>query len=334
MPAAATCIRVPSFAKINLDLRVLYRRGDGYHELRTIFQTVSVHDVLEVRFERSRSTQIELDASIEIPDNLVLRAARAVLDHLRLNARIGFRLTKRIPLGAGLGGGSSNAAAVLIALPALAGRPISETDLAGIASQLGSDVPFFLHGGTAIGLGRGTELYPLPDLRAVNGLLVASGIHVSTAEAYRALNRAPLQSGGAGSQTVTNALTSQGESPILGEFQALTWGLRASRIPDLVFRNDFEEVVFERHPELRRIAGKLRRLGANPARMTGSGSAVFGLFASLEEARVASLKFPMSTAFPFSFVPRSRYESGWRRALGPAFEHSVFAAVDGARRKS
>lgn len=334
MPASATSIRVPSFAKINLDLRVLHQRADGYHELRTIFQTVSLHDVLDIAFERSRRTQIDLDASIEIPDNLVLRAARAVLDRLRLNAQIRFRLTKHIPMGAGLGGGSSNAAAVLIALPALAGRPIGVGELAGLASQLGSDVPFFLHGGTAIGLGRGTELYPLPDLPAVTGLLVASGIHVSTAEAYRALNRAPLESGAAGLEIVTNALTTQGESPILGEFQAVAWALRASRIPDMAFRNDFEEVVFRRHPELERIVSKLRRLGAKPARMTGSGSAVFGLFASREEARVASLKFPLSTAFPFSFVPRRRYESSWRRALGPAFEHSVFAASGGARRRS
>jgi 4-diphosphocytidyl-2-C-methyl-D-erythritol kinase len=334
VPTAATCLRVPSFAKINLDLRVLHKRADGYHELRTIFQTVNLHDSLEVKFERSRRTQIELEASIEIPDNLVLRAARAVLEHMQLHARIRFRLTKRIPVGAGLGGGSSNAAAVLIALPALAGRPVGGGELAGLAGQLGSDVPFFLHGGTALGLGRGTELYPLPDLPAVSGLLVASGIHVSTAEAYRALNRAPEESRAGGSQIVTNALTTQGESPILGEFRAVAWALRASRICDLAFRNDFEEVVFERHPELRRLVGKLRRLGANPARMTGSGSAVFGLFASREEARLASLKFPASTAFPFSFVPRSRYESSWRRALGPAFEHSVFAASGGARRRS
>ena len=329
MPSAATSIRVPSFAKINLDLRVLERRADGYHELRTIFQTVNLHDLLEVTFERARRTQIELAASIEIPNNLVLGAARAVLDHLRLNARITFRLTKHIPIGAGLGGGSSNAAAVLLALTALAGRPLGGRELASLAGQLGSDVPFFLHGGTAIGVGRGTELYPLPDLPAVSGLMVASGIHVSTAEAYKALNRAPAETGAAGLQIVTNALTTQSESPILGEFQALAWALRAARIPDLAFRNDFEEVVFEQHPALGRMLSKLRRLGASPARMTGSGSAVFGLFASREEARMASLKFPVSTAFPFLFVPRSRYESSWRRALGPAFEHSVFAAASG-----
>jgi 4-diphosphocytidyl-2-C-methyl-D-erythritol kinase len=237
-------------------------------------------------------------------------------------------------MGAGLGGGSSNAAAVLIALPALAARTVSSAELAALGGQLGSDVPFFLHGGTAVGLGRGTELYPLPDLPVLNGLLVANGIHVSTAEAYRALNRASVQSNAPGSQIVTNALTTQGESHILGEFQAVVWALRAARIPELAFRNDFEAVVFERHRELGRLVRKLRRLGANPARMTGSGSAVFGLFSSREEARAASIKFPMSTAFPFSFVARSRYESRWRRALGPAFERSVFAASGGARPSS
>src|SRR5947207_1094184 len=117
-------VDVPSVAKINLDLRVLHKRPDGYHELRTIFQTITLQDRLTIEFEPARRTRVELESSIEIPDNLVVRAAHAVLTHLRMNAYIRFNLRKRIPMGAGLGGGSSNAAAVLIALPALAGKAV------------------------------------------------------------------------------------------------------------------------------------------------------------------------------------------------------------------
>ena len=109
-------VRLRSLAKINLDLRVLHKRGDGFHELRTVFQTISLADILEIEYQHSRRTAIELDDTLTIPDNLVIRAAKAVLDSLKLNAQIRFRLTKRIPMGAGLGGGSSNAAAVLLAV--------------------------------------------------------------------------------------------------------------------------------------------------------------------------------------------------------------------------
>ena len=140
------------------------KRPDGYHELRTIFQTISLKDRLSVEYKIAKRTQIDVTSSIDIEDNLVVRSAKMVLDHLKLTAWVRFLIHKRIPMGAGLGGGSSNAAAVLIALPALAGKPISFPDLVRLAESLGSDVPFFLHGGTALGLGRGTELYPLPDL--------------------------------------------------------------------------------------------------------------------------------------------------------------------------
>jgi 4-diphosphocytidyl-2-C-methyl-D-erythritol kinase len=114
--------RVPALAKINLDLRVLSKRPDGYHELRTIFQTISLADRLEIEYTPARQTSIELDDPLVIPDNLVVRAARAVMPAIGAKGRVAIRLEKRIPMGAGLGGGSSDAAAVLLALPALAGR--------------------------------------------------------------------------------------------------------------------------------------------------------------------------------------------------------------------
>ncbi len=311
-------VTVPCFAKLNLDLRVLRQRSDGYHELRTIFQTISLKDTLRIEFDFAKRTKIELTSSIDIADNLVVRSAKTVLDHLKVNAWVRFVLAKRIPMGAGLGGGSSNAAAVLIALPALAGKQIPMPELVRLAESLGSDVPFFLYGGTALGIGRGTELYPLPDQPSHPALIVSTGIHVSTAEAYRALAR-----------DVTNALTSSAESPILREFQTIAWALDSSSLEQLPLKNDFEEPVFEVHPELAVIARKLRRLGAKPVRMTGSGSAVFGVFETVQQTEAAALKFPAGTAFPVRFVSRRQYRNLWRRESEPRLQGAVFRAAEG-----
>ena len=150
--------RVDALAKINLGLKVLHRRPDGYHELRTVYQTISLADTLDAEFTRARCTSIAMAAGPEIPDNLVLRAARLVMDAMRATGQVSFRLCKRIPMGAGLGGGSSDAAAVLLALPALAGKRVPMEVLMRLAGELGSDVPFFLLGGAALGIGRGTEV--------------------------------------------------------------------------------------------------------------------------------------------------------------------------------
>lgn len=306
-------VTVPSFAKLNLDLRVLDKRPDGFHELRTIFQTISLQDTLQIEFNLQKRTQIELSCSIHIPDNLVVRSVKAVLDHLKLSARVRLVLKKNIPIGAGLGGGSSNAAALLIALPALADKRVSPPELVRLAESLGSDVPFFLQGGTALALGRGTEVYPLPDQPSRPALVVATGIHVSTAEAYRALGR-----------NVTNALTSPARSLILREFQTVVWNLDGSNLDQFPLKNDFEEAVFGIHKELPALARKLRRLGAGPALMTGSGSALFGIFRTSGEARAAASEFPQGTAFPVRFLSRRQYRSLWRRSLGPAAEASCF----------
>jgi len=164
---------------------VLGARPDGFHELRTVFQTVSLADTLEIAYTPARKTTISLADPLAIADNLVVRAARLAMEAMRATGRIEMRLTKRIPMGAGLGGGSSDAAAVLLALPPLVGRGIALPKLSAIGEQLGSDVPFFLLGGTAVGIGRGSELFPLP-IPARRGLL--SGIHVNTAQAYRDLS--------------------------------------------------------------------------------------------------------------------------------------------------
>ncbi len=155
--------RVYALAKINLDLRVIGKRPDGYHELRTIFQTISREDPIEIVYAPARKTSIELVDIPPILDNVTGRAAAMVLDELGITARVIVSLTKHIPMGAGLGGGSSDAAAVLLTLPVLAGGVIPLPRLLEMAGRLGSDVPFFLFGGRAAGIGRGTEVFPLPD---------------------------------------------------------------------------------------------------------------------------------------------------------------------------
>ena len=174
--AALRRARVRALAKINLALRVLGKRPDGYHELRTIFQTISLADTLEIGFAPGRRTAIEIEDPLAIPDNLVGKAAESVLDALDIRGRVYIRLAKQIPMGAGLGGGSSDAAAVLLALPVLTGCALPLPKLCELGATLGSDVPFFLLGGAAVGIGRGTELFPLPDLSPEPLLLILPGV--------------------------------------------------------------------------------------------------------------------------------------------------------------
>jgi 4-diphosphocytidyl-2-C-methyl-D-erythritol kinase len=312
-------VTVPSLAKINLDLRVLHKRTDGYHELRSLFQTISLKDTLNIRFESARRSEFALDSSVDIPDNLVLRAANLVSEELNIKARIRFGLRKRIPMGAGLGGGSSNAAAVLIALPALAGKRIPLPRLISWAERLGSDVPFFLLGGTAVGIGRGAELYPLEDQPRRHILIVSTGVHVSTRDAYERLGRETV------TPTVTSTLTSPFDLPILREFQSIAWTLDRSDLRQTPFANDFEKPVFETHGEIPAVVRKLRRAGAKPVLMTGSGSAVFAMFETAAQAKSAAHLFPAGTAFASRFVDRPRYRNLWTLALGSAAGASCFA---------
>jgi 4-diphosphocytidyl-2-C-methyl-D-erythritol kinase len=294
-------------AKVNLDLRVLHKRPDGYHELRTVFQTISLADTLEIAFSPARRTRIEIAGNIEIPDNLVARAAQAVLDAARVTGLVRFQLFKRIPMGAGLGGGSSNAAAVLLALPALAGKRLSPEMLTRLGADLGSDVPFFLHGGTALGVGRGAELYPLPDAPALAGLVAAAPIHISTPEAYRALQRSGLTTAGADLDT--------------GNFQAFVWGLGEDRPANAwssLPSNDFEGAVFSSYPQLKSIRDRFRKLGAEPALMSGSGSAILGLWKSRSEVAEAAAAFGLKDVplYRISLVNRRRYQALWWKQLG------------------
>ena len=275
-------VRLRAPAKINLDLRVLYRRPDGFHELRTVFQAISIYDAIEARSRPAGEARISIAGDVEIEDNLIARAAKLALAEMRISADIEFTLEKLIPMGAGLGGGSSDAAAVLRAMPELVGSEMAADRMHALAAQLGSDVPFFLYGGTALGLGRGDEIYPLPAPAPMHGVLVAPSIHVSTAEAYRALS--PLVAEG-------------GRQAKLDDFARVLW----SGLLDEP-RNDFEGPVFSLYPELAEIRERLAQAGARVARMTGSGSAIFGLFEEAAAAMRAREALNRYRTFEFEFL--------------------------------
>lgn len=242
---------VRSYAKINWSLRITGRRDDGFHDLETLFQTISLHDELTFR-DSDRMTLTCDDATIPADEtNLVLRAARAVDA-----PPTAIELRKRIPAGGGLGGGSSNAAATLRALGGGRG------DLAPIALSLGSDVPFFLVGGTAYATGRGELLTPLPSRAGVPLLLVLPRERVLTKEAFARVTR---------------------YSRPLG-VEAHTQGFDA-------FTNDFEEPVFAILPQLRALKERLYAAGATYAAMSGSGSTLFGAFESAAARDAAAALF-------------------------------------------
>lgn len=234
---------VHAHAKINLGLRVTGKRADGYHDIETIFQTIALHDTLT--FTPAEALALTCDApDIAVDDtNLVLRAARAAG-----SPPVAIALRKRIPAGGGLGGGSSDAAATLRAL----GR--ADVD---IALSLGSDVPFFLQGGTAYATGRGERLTTLPSLAGIPLILVFPDERVGTAAAYARLRRF---------------------SPPLGleRVRAMAAGDLLSHGAELI--NDFEEPIFAALPNLASIKTKLYELGASWAAMSGSGSTMVGAF--------------------------------------------------------
>jgi 4-diphosphocytidyl-2-C-methyl-D-erythritol kinase len=289
-------VRISAFAKINLRLDILGKRPDGFHELRTIFQTISLHD--ELRLRVSRGSEITLNVEGNQPlsaqpakKNLVYRAVDALRRELRIRGGVEIRLKKVIPTGRGLGGGSSDAAAALLGYLRLTKQKLAPARLLEVAAALGADVPFFLLGGRALGVNKGDEIYPLPHI-AKQYILVVSPkeIHVPTPDAYRWLKAKPL------------ALTKPAGTSKLFEFCALSWSAQGGGLS-----NDFEGPVFRRHPRLDRIKRELLQRGAAEASLAGSGSAVFGVFPSPAMARRAAVGFPHDQTFVCESVSRDRY---------------------------
>jgi 4-diphosphocytidyl-2-C-methyl-D-erythritol kinase len=298
-------IRIPAFAKVNLCLDVLGKRADGYHELRTIFHTVTLHDTLRFRPGRAPGIQLQIEGNEQLSQeaakkNLVYRAVDALRKELKIRTGVEILLQKRIPAGRGLGGGSSDAAAALLGYLQFTRKRLEPTRLLPIAVSLGADVPFFLLGGRALGIGKGDEIYPLPDIPKQTLLIVSpKNIHVPTPDAYRWLHAPELAS-----------LTKFAATHKLFEFCALCWSGQGERLS-----NDFEEAVFRRHPRLKQIRRALLQGGASEALLAGSGSAVFGVFPSPAKARRAVVGFPHDQTFVCETISRSRYARRMKSAL-------------------
>ncbi len=263
-------LTLPSFAKINWTLEILGKRPDGYHELRTLLQTVSAAD--ELTFELAgQGIVIDCDHP-EVPcdeTNLVYRAAKLLGDFTGAGKGARIWINKRLPVAAGLGGGSSNAAVTLLALQKLWNVQIAPRDLFELAAKLGADVPFFLIGGTCLGVGRGDEVYPLADINEEFLLLVNPGIAVPTRDAYAGL---------ATQLTKSNALIKMPFS-----FEAAYAAIARPGEPVSLI-NDLENSVLTRRPLLLEVKRRLERVGARGVLMSGSGSTIFAVFDS-DEAR-------------------------------------------------
>ncbi len=298
---AAGGVSVRGHAKINLDLRVLGVRPDGYHELRTVFQSVALHDVVDCAarpgpFELTCDTPgVPLDAS-----NLVWKAAQRLWEALERPGAVrdtAVHLTKQIPMQAGLGGGSADAAAALIGLARLWKASLKPAQLADVAAGIGADVPFFLSGGTALGLGRGDEIYPLVDLPRHWVVLVTPAFGVSTQEAY----------GWYDTDWASGTLAHPEPQFVPGP-----WPSRAAQMV-----NDLEPPLAQRHPEIARMRAALLAAGAAAASMTGSGSTVFGLFQRKAQAAAAA---------------RTLQTSGWTVCLTHSLGRAEYAVSARPRR--
>jgi 4-diphosphocytidyl-2-C-methyl-D-erythritol kinase len=357
-------VSAPSFAKINLGLRIGPLRPDGFHELRTVYQTIALHDFVRVSVGRGSGIEIRCDDP-RVPcdnSNTCHKIAGRAIEALKLRGRVVIEIEKRLPVQGGLGGASGNAVAALLALEAATKKQLSPADRLRIAAEVGSDLPLFLIGGTVLGVGRGEEVYPLPDLNPTPCVIALPQIAVSTPEAFRDWDRlcgagALAREQGLGEGTASRRAelpstnSSHSEPALAGEESANRRGkagssshsllgmtslkndsqltslaasdrmLKSSReisawlaaaeggrrsgvsargggraespLLDLVrtgIENDFEKVVFPQHPELRQVKSVLERCGAQYASLSGSGSAVYGLFASRQKAAAAVKK--------------------------------------------
>jgi len=286
---------LPAFAKINLFLRIHGRREDGYHELCTVLQTISLYDSLT--FSPAADNEIHLtcdDPALPAGENnLVYRAASLLKKEFNVRSGAKIHLAKRIPSPGGLGGGSSDAAVTLLGLARLWDIKPAFAALITIAAQLGSDVPFFLYGGTALGTGRGTDLTRLGDFERPYLLVVTPAVNVSTADAYALLSLPRLTK--EGSKSILKICHNEAEK-LLSEQSGL--------------RNDFEEVVFRLKPELAQAKNSLLELNAENVVMSGSGASFFASFADEDSRRRARAKLERETdwrVFAVETVPRARY---------------------------
>jgi len=346
-------VTMRSFAKINLGLRIGAAREDGFHDLLTVYQTIALHDVIRVSVKRGRGIEI-LCADPRVPrdeSNTCFRIVEEAMRTLRAKGRVLIEIEKRLPVQGGLGGASSNAFATLLGLERALKKSVGGAERFRIAAEVGSDLPLFLVGGTVLGVGRGEEVYPLENFPAIACVVVTPEVGVSTPKAFAAWDRlhgADRQKAGAlrpagqpgaavptqtesesAKLTVGNASDRMNElgrglSAWLSEPYSgapsdfLARGGRAeNHLLALVrtgIENDFERVVFPEYPELSDGKRALLRAGAKYASLSGSGSTLYGLFASREvalqaTARLRKLGFAAQATVT---LPRRAY---WRRIV-------------------
>jgi 4-diphosphocytidyl-2-C-methyl-D-erythritol kinase len=321
-------VTVRSFAKINLGLCVGAPRPHGFHDLRTVYQTIALHDIIGVQVGRGIGIEIRCDDERVPKDqtNTCYRIAECAMHALGASGRVTITIDKRLPVQGGLGAGSGNAVATLLALERALKKELPGAERLRIAAEVGSDLPLFLVGGTVLGTGRGEEVYPLPDLPSACCVVATPEIGVSTPKAFADWDAmigtlkepAELRSArtvGGGRPHVDRAdvrskLTRLPPSDRMIEFgravSAWLSGQPLSGVPvsrgrgraetsllDLVrtgIENDFERVVFPKYPELREVKSVLERAGAFYASLSGSGSAVYGLFRSRAAGQKAAAR--------------------------------------------
>jgi 4-diphosphocytidyl-2-C-methyl-D-erythritol kinase len=355
-------VTVRSFAKINLGLRIGARRGDGFHELLTVYQTIGMHDVIRVSVGRGSGIEIQC-ADPRVPrdeSNTCYRMVEHAMQALNAKGRVTIEIDKRLPVQGGVGGASSNAVAALLGLERALKKSLSAEERLRIAADVGSDLPLFLLGGTVLGVGRGEQVYPLEDLPATACVVVTPEVGVSTPKAFAEWDRrrdltaessgkaAGLSPAGQpGAAVPTRAWPGQGAGSIQAEAPKLTvagasdrmvelgrglsaWlgesysgapfrrGRRENPLLELVragIKNDFEEVVFPEYPELSEGKSALESAGAKYASLSGSGSALYGLFASKEAAGAAAARLRKQGWTTQATVTLTRREY-WKSSLG------------------
>lgn len=327
-------VTVRSFAKINLGLKIGPRRQDGFHELRTLYQTVALHDLVRVEVRRGAGIAVRCqDRHVPTDEsNTCHRMAERVMKVLRKRARVIIEIEKKLPVQGGLGGASSNAVATMLALERALKVQLAPEDRLRLAAEVGSDLPLFLVGGTVLGLGRGEEVYPAEDLPPLDCVIAIPPVGVSTPKAFAAWDRRHRPPAvGRRSPAAAGKLTGDAGSDTLNVFsrKLFAWlrgpstgvpaqggGDRAEALLlDLVragIENDFESVVFPEYPELRDVKRALEREGAKYASLSGSGSAVYGLFGSRGAAQKAARRLNAEgvPAVATRTLTRGQY---WRR---------------------
>ena len=318
----AMTVAVRSFAKINLGLYIGPRRADGFHDLRTVYQTIALHDLIRVSVTRGSGIEIvcsdprvPLDSS-----NTCYRITERVMVALKARGHVTIAIEKRLPVQGGLGAASSNAVATMLGLQQALKKTLSTPQQLEIAAAVGSDLPLFLVGGTVLGVGRGEEVFPLPELQATATVVVTPDVGVSTPRAFAdwdARSELTRPDGSDRLSEVCRALSAWLRGNSHAGAPAKVGGRDGNPLSDLVrtgIENDFEKVVFSQYPELRDMKRALERAGSKYASLSGSGSTLYGLFESAEKAAtaVSRLRKQGMKAIATRTLTRREY---WRRSF-------------------